>query len=75
MAADRVKRDNTASYIQTVGKLDDDAQVLAPEFLPARTLKTMKARSGVRVKFEDEQGNGVKPGCEQWTFAAYERDV
>lgn len=75
MAADRVKRDNTTSYIQTVGKLDDDAQVLAPEFLPARTLKTMKARSGVRVKFEDEQGNGVKPGCEQWTFAAYERDV
>ncbi len=75
MAADPVKHDNTASYIQTVGNLHDNAQVLASEFLPAKTMKMMKARSGVRIRFEDEQGNCVKPGCAHWTIAAYEHDV
>ncbi len=74
MMADQAKHDNTAYYLQRAGDLDDDTQALSPKFLPATKMKTMKARSGVRVKFEDEQGNGVQPGCD-WTLAAYGGDV
>ena len=74
MNGDPAKQDNTARYLERLATLDDDAQQLSPEFLPARSMKVMKARSGVRIKFEDDLGNGVDPGC-GWTFTAYERDV
>jgi hypothetical protein len=74
LKGDLVKHENTARYLERLAELDDDAQHLSPAFLPARRMKVMKARSGVRIKFEDDQGNGVQPGCD-WTFAACERDV
>lgn len=74
MEGDRLKRQNTEGYLRLLRNLDDDTQTLSPQFSPAKTLKMMKARSGVRLKFEDEAGNGVIPGC-SWTFAAFEGDA
>ncbi len=71
MAGDAAKQANTAQYLADLARLSDDTQTLAPEFKPAKKLKIMKARSGMRVKFEDHNGNGVNPGC-GYTIAAYE---
>lgn len=71
MAGDAPKQVNTSQYLTDVAKLSDDTQTLPPEFLPAKRLKFMKARSGMRVKFVDDNGNGVNPGC-SYTLAAYE---
>ena len=70
MEGDPVKRVNTAKYIQFLNTLPDDAQVLPDEFFPAKTVKFMKARAGVRLKFRDKDDNAAEPGCQQWTFSA-----
>ena len=71
MAGDPPKQTNTTQYLTAFAKLSDDTQTLSPEFVPAKRLKFMKARSGLRTKFEDDAGNGVNPGC-GYTIAAYE---
>jgi hypothetical protein len=62
MEGDPIKRKNTAEYLRHIHSLVDDTQTLAPEFSPAKVLRTMKARSGFRMKFEDEDGNSVELG-------------
>lgn len=71
MAGDAPKQANTSQYLTDLAKLSDDTQTLPLEFVPAKRLKFMKARSSMRVKFEDDNGNGVNPGC-SYTIAAYE---
>lgn len=71
MGGDLEKQKRTTEYLELLGQMPDDTQVLPTEFAPAKRMKTMKARSGMRVKFEDDNGNGVNPGCE-YTIAAYE---
>ena len=63
MAGDAPKQENTRQYLATLGRLSDDTQTLSWDFIPAKRLKFMKARSGLRIKFEDDAGNGVNPGC------------
>lgn len=74
MAGDLPKQQNTLHYLRLLGELSDDTQMLPREFSPAKKIKIMKARSGFRTKFEDDDGNGVQPGC-GWTIAAYEGNV
>lgn len=71
MAGDAPKQENTRHYLAGVAKLSDDTQTLSQEFFPAKRLKFMKARTGLRTKFEDDDGNGVNPGC-SWSIAAHE---
>jgi hypothetical protein len=71
MGGDLEKQKKTTEYLELLGQIPDDAQVLPPEFAPAKRMKVMKARSGMRVKFEDDDGNGVNPRCE-YTIAAHE---
>jgi hypothetical protein len=75
MSGDVIKQEKTYNYLNLLRKLEDDTQNLPPEFSPARTMKVMKARSGCRFKFEDEEGNGVVPGCAQWGVTFYEPDA
>jgi len=63
MEGDKDKQTNTRDYLIRLGSFVDDSQKLMPEFSPAKVLKVMKARSGMRVKFEDEHGFGVDPEC------------
>lgn len=74
MGGDLEKQKETTQYLELLGQIPDDTQILPPEFAPAKRMKIMKARSGMRVKFEDDNGNGVNPGCE-YTIAAYESDA
>lgn len=74
MSGDRDKQRNTLEYLQVVSQLPDDTQILGPEFSPAKRMKVMKARSGLRIKFEDDAGNGVNPGC-SYTIAGYKADA
>jgi len=74
MAGDYAKQQNTIQYLKLLGEMSDDTQPLAPVFAPAQRMKTMKALSGMRVKFEDEFGNGVIPGC-SFTLAACDIDA
>lgn len=74
MAGDLPKQENTRIYLNSLSKLEDDTQILTPEFLPAKKLKVMKARSGMRNKFEDGDGNGVVLGC-SFTITAYENNA
>ncbi len=71
MHGDPAKQKNTRHYLGLLSQLSDDTQLLPAEFSPAKKMKVMKARSGLRTKFEDDDGNGVNPGC-SWTIAAYE---
>ena len=71
MAGDLPKQENTRNYLDSLRELEDDTQILTIEFFPAKRLKVMKARSGIRTKFEDDDGNGVTPGC-SFSIAAYE---
>jgi len=71
MAGDPSKQQNTRQYLTALEGLGDDTQTLSAQFAPAKRLKFMKARSGLRTKFEDDAGNGVNPGC-NWSIAAYE---
>jgi hypothetical protein len=63
MAGDEDKQANTREYLSRLDKLRDDTQRMTPDFVPATIMKAMKARPGMRVKFEDDQGRGVIPGC------------
>ncbi len=74
MGGDLPKQKYTLDYLRFLNQLSDDTQMLPAEYLPAKKMKTMKARSGIRVKFEDDDGNGVNPGC-SYTLAAYEGGV
>ena len=74
MHGDPVKQDNTRHYLDSLTELSDETQQLSAEFSPAKKIKTMKARSGWRSKFEDDDGNAVNPGC-GWTMAAYENNI
>lgn len=71
MAGDLPKQENTRQYLAALRELSDDTQVLPEQFTPAKKMKVMKARSGLRTKFEDDNGDGVNPGC-GYTIAAYE---
>lgn len=71
MDGDLEKQKETMHYLESLGQMSDDTQVLSSDFAPAKRMKSMKARSGMRVKFEDDNGNGVNPGYE-YTIAAYE---
>lgn len=71
MTGDLPKQQNTQSYLKLLDELSDDTQMLSAEFSPAKKMKLMKARSGMRVKFEDADGNAVNPSC-GYTIAAYE---
>lgn len=71
MEGDDDKQTNTREYLSRLDGLVDDTQRLAPDFMPATIMKVMKARSGMRVKFEDDQGQGVNPGC-SYSIGAYE---
>lgn len=73
LEGDPEKIKNTKKYLKEIGSMKDDHQLLPKEFLPARTMKTMKSRSSMRVLFEDGQGNAVEPGCKQWQLIAYEK--
>jgi hypothetical protein len=74
MSGDRDKQRNTREYLQVMSQLTDDTQVLTAEFSPAKRMKVMKARSGLRIKFEEDDGHGVNPGC-SYTIAGYEADA
>jgi hypothetical protein len=74
MAGDLPKQENTRKYLNSLRELKDDTQILTPEFFPAKRLKVMKARSGMRTKFEDDDGNGVTPSC-SFTIAAFESNA
>lgn len=74
MAGDHVKQQNTIQYLRSLEEMTDDTQPLTPEFAPAARMKTMRARSGMRVKFEDEFGNAVNPGC-SFTIAVSNMDA
>jgi hypothetical protein len=63
MSGHAQKLQNTRAYLNFVGGLSDDRQQLSQEFAPAKTLKVMNSTCISNVKFEDEDGNGVEPGC------------
>ena len=73
LEGDPQKIKNTKKYLEEIMSMKDDHQLLPPEFLPAKTMKTMKSRSTMRILFEDGQGNAVEPGCDQWQLIAYEK--
>ena len=64
MRGDEAKRGNTLRYLDWVRSLPDDAQNLPPEFAPAVCVRTMKARSGMRVVFTDKDERRANPGCQ-----------
>jgi hypothetical protein len=58
------KHQCTATFIEYLGSLPDPVQVLPEQFLPATSVRFMKCRFSVRMRFEDHQGNAVDPGCD-----------
>jgi hypothetical protein len=71
MAPEAEKAMNTRAYIDHIKTLPDDSQALPPQFAPATRMRAMKARSTMRVRFEDHQSNAVQPGC-GFTIAVYD---
>lgn len=63
MSGDPDKQRNTMDYVARIAGLSDDTQILPAQFAPATRMKVMKARSGMRIKFEDDEGTAVNPGC------------
>lgn len=63
MSGDGQKLDNTRAYLDFLRGLRDDRQQLSKEFAPAKTFKVMNSTCISNLKFEDENGNGVEPGC------------
>jgi len=72
MKGDIAKHEKTQSYINNIRSLPDEFQLLPPEFIPATKLKTMKTRAGMNIRFEDENGFPVEPGCQQWSLQVME---
>lgn len=66
MQGDLTKQKNTQAYINNIRSMPDEHQILSPEFYPATKLKMMKTRSSAQIRFEDENGFPVEPGCDQW---------
>lgn len=74
MDGDLAKQKETMKHLELLDKMPDDSEILPPEFCPAKRMRFMKARSGMRVKFEDDNGNGINPDCE-YTIAAFEANA
>lgn len=69
LKGDAAKHQGTVEYLKRIHTMPNDTSRLAPEFAPAVALKLIKTRASVRIKFEDADGNGVEPGCDNWTLA------
>lgn len=65
MIGDKSKQTGTRSYVDIINALPDDAQILPEEFHPAVKLKTIKTRASMQVRFENENGISVEPGCKE----------
>lgn len=68
MEDDKSKLEGTKAYIELVNSLPDDAQDLQEKFLPAVRLKTIKTRASMNLRFENQNGCAVYPGCDEWTL-------
>lgn len=67
LKGDTGKHQGTAEYLEYIRTLPNDTSRLSLEFAPAVAMKFIKTRASVRIRFEDSEGNGVKPGCDSWT--------
>lgn len=64
LKGDNLKQINTKEFFDFIENLENDTQILSEDFKPAIKLKIFKTRTSVRIKFEDENGNGVDPKIE-----------
>ncbi len=71
MIGDKSKQSGTRTYVDTINALPDDAQILPNEFHPAVKLKTIKTRASMQVRFENENGIAVEPGCKEWSLQVF----
>lgn len=71
MIGDKSKQSGTRAYVDTINALPDDSQTLPEEFYPAVKLKTIKTRASMQVRFEDENGIAVEPGCKEWSLQVF----
>lgn len=69
LKGDTEKHQGTVEYLERMHTMPNDTLRLAPEFAPAVAMKLIKTRASARIKFEDAAGNGVEPGCDNWTLA------
>jgi hypothetical protein len=58
---DSTKGPPTRAFVDFVNALPAQGGPLPPKFRPATHVRFMVARSGLRMKFADEAGNGVDP--------------
>lgn len=68
MIGDKLKQTGTRSYVDIIYALPDDAQTLPEKFHPAVKMKTIKTTASMRVRFENENGIAVEPGCKEWSL-------
>ena len=71
MNGDKSKQTGTRSYVDIINDLPDDAKTLPEEFHPAVKLKTIKTRASMQVRFENENGIAVEPGCKEWSLQVF----
>jgi hypothetical protein len=71
MNGDKSKQTGTRFYVDIIKALPDDAQTLPEEFHPAVKLKTIKTRASMQVRFENENGIAVEPGCKEWSLQVF----
>ncbi|MEX1199855.1 MAG: hypothetical protein WEB02_03605 [Methylophaga sp.] len=71
MTGDKSKQNGTRAYVDAINSLPDDAQNLPEKFYPAVTLKTIKTRASMQVRFENEHGIAVEPDCKEWSLQVF----
>jgi hypothetical protein len=62
------KKTNFMQYLEYIQQIPYELQVLGEEFLPAKYLRTMKSRSGMRISFLDENMNACEPNNNNISF-------
>lgn len=62
------KKSNFKTYLEYIQSIPYDVQILDDEHLPAKYLKVMKSRSGMRVSFLDENMFPCESGAEKTIF-------
>ena len=67
------KKEHFIKYINFVNKIPYELQVVDKEFSPAKYMKTMTTRSGMRMVFLDENMNGCVPNIKEFTWIAVGR--
>lgn len=67
------KKTNMIKYFNFLKSLPVEIQQLPTEFFPAKELKMMKTRSGIRIIFMDDTGNPCTPGVKELHWVAVGR--